>query len=61
MNQNGFESDEQEQYFLELERQKQEEERQEQDSLNEMCDILEQLVDYFGFNTVNSFLQTLKE
>ena len=60
MNQNGFESNEQEQYFLEIERQKQEE-RQQQDRLNEMCDILGQLVNDFGFDTVNSFLQTLKE
>ena len=57
---NGFDSDEQEQYYLGIERQKFEQEQYQQDAVQEMCEIINNLVSNFGFDYVDSYLQSLK-
>ena len=58
-NVNGFDSDEQEQYYLEIERQKFEQEQYQQDAVQEMCETINNLVSNFGFDYVDSYLQSL--
>jgi predicted secreted protein len=63
-NMNGFDSDEQEQYYLEIERQKFEQEQYQQeqyqqDAVQEMCETINNLVSNFGFDYVDSYLQSL--
>lgn len=60
MNQNGFESDEQEAYYLELERQRQTEQEQ-QDQYQELLSQLEDIANLLGIDHAISFLEHLKD